>query len=97
MCVVTLLGLVFDVCDRNGDTTLTLFWRLVDLIEWGEWIYIWILIVQHLRNRSGKSGLTVVNVTNGSDVDVWFGSLELCLCHFGSSFLFSALFLLLGY
>jgi hypothetical protein len=88
------------MCDRDGDTTGLFFWRLIDLIEWGKWVYIWILIVKHLGNRSSKSGLTVVDVTNGADVCVRLCPLELCLCHFGYSF-FSffifRLFAFLGY
>ena len=48
VCVVTLLGLVLDVCDRDCDTALTLFRCLIDLVERCEWVYIWVLIVQHL-------------------------------------------------
>ena len=31
---------------------------------------------------SSKSGLTVVNVTDGTDINMGFGSFEFCLCHF---------------
>ena len=38
--VVTRLGLVLDVRDRNRDTALTLFWRLVDLVERRERVHV---------------------------------------------------------
>ena len=81
VCVVALLGLVLDMCDRDGDTALTLFWRLVDLVEWGEWVHIWVSVVEHFGDRRSKSGLTVVDVTDGADVHVRFCPLELRLCH----------------
>ncbi len=41
--------------------------------------------MQHFSNCRSQSGLTVVDVTNGSDVDVRLGALEFRLSHFGSS------------
>ena len=40
------------------------------------------LHVLDMRDRSGKSGFAVVDVTDGTDVDVRFGSCERFLCHF---------------
>ena len=85
MCVVTLFCLVFNVRDRDRYATGALFRRLIDLIERGEWVNCWELIVQHLGDRSSKSGLTVVDVPDGADVNVRFCPLELRLCHFWSS------------
>jgi hypothetical protein len=70
------------VSDRDSDTALTLFWRLIDLIECAYLIEGWILVMQYLGNRSSKSGLTVVDVPDGTDVYVRFIPLELRLCHF---------------
>ena len=44
-------------------------------------VQIRVLVSKHLGNGGGQRGLTVVNVTNGADVDVRLGPLELCLCH----------------
>src|SRR6185369_17083288 len=33
------------------------------------------------RHRGGQRGLAVVDVADGADVDVWFGSCEYALCH----------------
>jgi hypothetical protein len=88
---VTLLCLVFDVSDRDGNTASSLFWRLIDLIECAYLIEVWVFVVKHLGNRSSKSGLTVVDVTNGANVCVRLCPLELCLCHCGFSFFISSL------
>jgi hypothetical protein len=41
-----------------------------------------VLVVQHLGDRSGQRRLAVVDVTDGADVDVRLGPLELRLGHF---------------
>jgi hypothetical protein len=69
--------------DRNRDTALTLFRGLIDLIEWREWVDVWELVVKHFGDRCSKSGLTVIDVSNGADIHVRLCPLELCLCHDG--------------
>ncbi len=80
--VVPLLRLVLHVGDVDGDTTLTLFGRVVDLIERARLVQLRVLVVQHLGDSRGQRGLAVVNVTDGPDVDVGLGPLELRLRHF---------------
>jgi hypothetical protein len=82
---VARLGLVLDVRDRDRDAALALFGRLVDLVERRRLVQRRELVMQHLRDRSGKSRLTVVDVTDRSDVDVRLSPLELRLRHGGSS------------
>src|SRR5450830_359729 len=79
--VVALLGLVLDVRDVDRDTALLLFRRLVDLVERREGVQGGVLVVQHLRDRGRQRRLAVVDVTNGPDVDVRLGPLELRLAH----------------
>lgn len=80
--VVTRLGLVLDVRDRDRDTALALFRRLVDLVErLRVRVELRPLRVQRLTDRSRQRRLTVVNVTNGTDVDVRLSPLELRLRH----------------
>ena len=81
MCVVTLLGLVLNVRDVNGNTAIALFRSVVDLIEGGELVQIRVLVVQNLGDCCSQRGLAVVNVTDGTDVDVRLGALELGLRH----------------
>jgi len=81
--VVASLGLVLDVRDGDGDTALTLFRGLVDLVERREGVQVRVLVVQHLGDCCGQRRLAVVDVTDGSDVDVRLGPLELRLSHGG--------------
>ncbi|MFQ3233113.1 MAG: hypothetical protein ACI82J_000799, partial [Sulfitobacter litoralis] len=38
-------------------------------------------VAEVFRDRSGQRRFTVVNVTNGTDVNVWFITFKLCLSH----------------
>ena len=81
--VVATLRLVLDVCDRDGDAALALLGSLVDVIERELRVEVRVLVVQDLGDRSRQRRLAVVDVTNGADVDVRLGPLELCLRHCG--------------
>ena len=83
--VVALLGLVLDVRDGDRDAALTLFRRLVDLVERRRLVEVRVLVVQNLGDGRRQRGLAVVDVTDGADVDVRLGPLELRLRHWGSS------------
>ncbi len=86
--VVTRLGLVLDVRGSDGDATLTLFRRIVDGVE------LTPFTAEDLsRNASqsrSQSGLAVVDVTDGADVDVRFGTFEFFLSHFDNLFTFAS-------
>ena len=82
--IVTILGLVLDVSDRDGDTALALLRGLVDHVERRCLIEFRVLFVQHLGDRRGEGRLAVVDVSDGADVAVRLGPLELGLCHWGS-------------
>ena len=85
VCVVALVGLVLDVRTVGRDTTLFLFRCLVDGIESKSLVQLRVCFSQNLGDGCGGGGLTVVNVTNGTDVNVRLGTLELRLCHCMSS------------
>ena len=75
--VVSVLGLVLDVRDRDRDAALALLRRLVDLVErceFGE-----TLLRLALADRRGERGLAVVDVPHRADVHVWLRALELLL------------------
>ena len=80
MGVVTLLGVVLNVSGVDRDTTSLLLGSLIDgsvVLELGL-----SLQSQVLGDRSGQSGLAVVNVADGADVDMGLGSFKLLLSHF---------------
>src|SRR4051794_4654122 len=81
--VVTLLGLVLDMRDRDRDAAGLLLGRLVDLVEGRRLVQVRVLVVQHLGDRRGQRGLAVVDVPDGADVDVRLRPLELRLRHSG--------------
>src|SRR6185312_5702997 len=81
VCVVALLGLVLNVRDVDRDTALLLLGSRVDSSEVTCFVEIGVLVVQYLGNGSRQRGLTMVNVTNGTDVNVRLSPLELCLRH----------------
>jgi hypothetical protein len=73
------------VGDRDRDTALSLFRRLVDLVvrqELGA-----ALLRQHLGDRRRQRRLAVVDVPDRPDVQVRFISDEFFFCHFLSLFL----------
>ena len=82
VCVVTLLGLVLHVGDVDGNTTGLLFRGLVDLIEREGSVEIGVLLREHLGDSCGQGGLAMVDVTDGANVYVRLGPLELSLRHF---------------
>src|SRR6478752_864441 len=81
VCVVALFGLVLNVGDVDGNAALTLFGSRVNRREVTLLVESRVLVVQHLGNGGRQRRLTVVNVTNGTDVNVRLSPLELCLCH----------------
>ena len=86
VCVVTLFGLVLDVSNVDGNTALALFRSGVDHTEVALLVQVGVLVSQNLGDCSGQGGLTVVNVTDGTDVYVRLGALELSLSQEYSSY-----------
>ena len=83
MSVVTLLGLVLDVRDINGNTAFLLFWSLIDLAEIIFLVQIRVLVVQNLGDCCSQGSLTVINVADGADVDMRLSAYVLgLLCHY---------------
>ena len=80
MRVVTLLGLVLDMRGVDRDASRLLFGGLVDLIVLHD---LGLTLGRAVHgDGGGKSGLTVVNMADGADVDMGFGSFKLRFCHF---------------
>ncbi len=77
--IVTLVGLVLNVSGVDRDTTRLLFGSLID----GSVVLELSLTLQSqvLGDSGGQSGLAVVNVADGANVNVGLISLKLLLCH----------------
>ena len=79
--VVTLLAL--GACQRDARTNVgALACHLVHLLGSAE------LLVQNLRDSGGQGGLTVVYVTNCTNVNMRFGTHEFFFSHSFSYYLF---------
>ena len=83
--VVTSSGLVLDVGDGDGNTTLALLGSLVDVLEGGEVGLAALGLRENLGDSGSQRGLAVVNVTDGTNVHVGLGTNKLFLGHCSSS------------
>ena len=81
VCIVSLLGLVLDVSGRNGDTTLSLFGSLIDVIEVNLLVTRYSL-GKNLGDCSGQSSFTMVNVTDGTNVTMGLCSVKFSFSHY---------------
>ena len=77
--VVTLLGLILHVGGVDGDAALALLGGLINAGVIG--VLSLALHSQELGDGSGQSGLAVVNVADGADVDMGLSSLKFLLGH----------------
>ena len=75
--VVTLLGLILNVSGVDRNTTSALLGSLIDVGIVHEVCVA--LQCQILGDSGGQSGLAVVNVTDGADVNMRLRTVELCL------------------
>ena len=78
--IVAIRRLIFDVCRRNRNTTFFFFGSLVDLIELHN-RDARIVLRKNGRNGGRQGRLTVVNVTNRTNVYVWLRALKCFLGH----------------
>ena len=79
--IVTLFCLILDVRSIDGDTTLFLLRSIINLIKRLNVLATESLLVKNLRDGSGQSCLTMVNVTDSSNVYVRFGAHKLLFSH----------------
>jgi hypothetical protein len=77
--IVTSLGLILDVSGVDGDAALALFGSLID----GRVIGVLSLALERqiLGDSSGQSGLAVVNVADGANVDMGLGTVVHLFSH----------------
>ena len=77
--VMPLVGLIFDVRCRNGNSARLLFRRLVDLVVGGEFRLA--RFRQHLGDGRRQRRLAMVHMADRADVAMRLCPLELCFCH----------------
>ncbi len=82
VCVVTVFRLVLDVGGCDGNPTLPLFRRIIDLIK--RLHYCTASLCEHGSDRSGQSCLAMVHVTDCPHIRVRFISYEGFLRHLGN-------------
>jgi hypothetical protein len=88
VCIVSVISLILNVSSRDGDTTLSLFRSLVDVLECYS-LASTLSLVKSLGDSSGQCSFTMVNVADGTNVAMRFASLKLLFCHFITSSLIS--------
>ncbi|MPN01348.1 hypothetical protein SDC9_148557 [bioreactor metagenome] len=76
---MAVLGLILNVSGVDRDAALSLFGSLVDHVVGLKLGHT--LEGQNLGDRRGKGGLAVVDVADGSNVNMGLSSLKFCLCH----------------
>ena len=81
VCIVTLCCFILNVRRVDSDTTFFLFRSIINLIERLDILTGTQLIVEHFRNGSCQSSLTVVDMTNCTNVHMGFGTYEFFLSH----------------
>jgi hypothetical protein len=67
------------VANGNRNTALSFFGRIVNHVI--RCILGPATHREHFGDRSGQRRFAVVNVPDGSNIEMWFGSLKLLLCH----------------
>ncbi|KAH3664820.1 hypothetical protein OGATHE_003635 [Ogataea polymorpha] len=72
--IVSVRSFVLNVCSRDGDTSSTLFWGLVNgrVVQKGGTS----VFRKHLGDGSRQSGFAVIHMADGTNVDVGLGSIE---------------------
>ena len=81
--VVTLVSFILNVSSVDCDTTFSFFRSLIDHIV--SFVLSLTLQSQCLGDSSSQCGLTMVNVTDGTNVYMGFSSFKFSLCHWNES------------
>ena len=80
VCIMSLLCFVLNVSCRDCDTSFSFFWSLIDIFECNSFTSTKSLM-KSLCDSSCKSCLTVIYVSNCTNVAMWFCSFKFSLCH----------------
>ena len=72
-------GFILLVRSCDGNTASLFLWSIIDLI-----VSDWLIdirrksLCENSSNSSRQSGFTVVNVTHGTDIDMWLATVKIC-------------------
>ena len=78
--IVSLLSFIFNVSGVDCDTTSLFFGSVIDLVV-SEEFDVAVCERKNLCDSSCKSSLTVIYVSDCTDVTMWLTSIKLFLCH----------------
>ena len=81
VCIVTFRRLILNVCRVDRDTALTLLRSLIDISIIFERSFATRSLGENFRDCSRQRRLAMVNVTDGTDVNMRFGSFKLFFSH----------------
>src|SRR5690606_11936540 len=77
--IVTICGSVLYVGSVNGNTPFFFFGSVVDRIETS--LFRKSCVSQYASNSRGQCSFTVIHVSNGTYIQMRFGTIKCCLCH----------------
>ena len=80
VCIMSLLCLILNVSCRDCDTSFSFFWCLINILESNSFTCTKSLM-KSLCDCSCKCCLTMIYVTNSTNVTMWFSSFKFSLCH----------------
>ena len=78
--VVTVRRLVLDVSRGDRDTASLLFRSVIDRVE-GTELNFGVMFGQDFSDSGSQSGFAVIDVSDGTDVDVWFRAIKRLFSH----------------
>ena len=81
VCIMSFICLILNMSSRDGNTSFSLLWSLVDILEISSNVSCNSLS-KYLCNSCCKCCLTMVYMTNGSNITMLFVSLKLSFSHF---------------
>ena len=81
VCVVTFFCFILNVSSRDCDSTFSFFWSFIDIFECYSFTCTQ-SFMQSFCNSCSQSSFTMVNVSNGTNVTMWFASFKFSFSHY---------------
>ena len=80
VCIVSLLCLILNVCCRDCNTSFSFFWCLINIFKCNS-LTCTKSCMKCLCNSGCQCSLTMIYVSNCTNIAMWFCSLKFSLCH----------------